>query len=616
MRKMLLALLLLTLPLTACAAQQTVHSTYLADVTLPSVASTKNLAVFLSLCPQADPDTARCIIPSEGFRWYIISGDVYADASGAAWYMDESGVHALTDEPGWRLTSACPISPDYDDMTHLLFTRLSQSGTEICQLDLSTDKVTVLRWSRETIVLVLRQPLYSYDPLVPLDWALLCTAAISQPDPNSPALQCRLLEVAGDMSFSGERYIANLRIPLLRWIILSEASAASAKSDFIQAYQRIYPDRTITDDRLTERTDLLDEPSFGRLYQEAYPGNIWLWRNSQATPLAPENAFPPTGLCDAVLLDRNGDGVQELAYVYSTGSGICVEHVRLYDPLRQQFTHLYAAMYSSPADALTLRIDATGECWLHKGGEPVGRVTRYGLDAGLSLSDFDQLVIGQSTIADVSAIDPRNQLLVTSYGGTMSLPLSDGTTLALRFTGPELRLTSITQSWRGLTLLDANATSLPDLAAPVDEETLLTLIKHQAAPEEYADAGLLNTCLSTVDAFSGLTSYLCFARTETDLHTLLFTAAQPDGYLFQHAALPLNHDRAALTAIRPGMTLEEVQAISPGDAQYPFLFTGRTLPPSSVHVLPNGEVLMVEYEYSEGECVVTGTNWRWVTDMR
>lgn len=608
MRKLLLTLLLLTLPLTACAAQLTVHAAYLAAVTLPTTDSTRNLSAFLPLCPQADPDTTRCVAPREGFWWYsAAAGDVYADASGAAWLMDDSGVHPLTQEPGWRLTSVCPVSPHFGDASHLLFTRLGQAGTEICLLDLNTDEITVLCRSRETIVLVLRQPLFSYDPLIRLDWVLLCTASISQPDAASPVLKCRLLEVAGDVSFADGRYTANLR-SFPRWMILREDDAASGKADFIRAYQRLYPDRTIRADRLVERTDLLDAPSFGMLYQEAYPGNIWLWRNGQAIPLAPGDANT-TGLCDAMLLDLNGDGVQELAYVYSTGSGLCAEHARLYDPLKQQFTHLYAAMYTSPADALTLRTDASGECLLLKGGEPLGRVTRDGLDAGLNLSDFDHLIIDQSTVADVSAIAPGNQLLITSYGGTMSLPLADGTTLSLRFTGPELHLTGMTRSWRGLTLLDPDASSLPDLAAPVDEEALLALIAHEAAPEEYADAGLLSTCLRTVDTHSGLPSCLCFARTEEDLYLLSFTALQPDGYLFRHAVLRLNPDRAALEAIRPGMTLEEVRAISPWEHQYPFLHTGRQLPPISTHILPTGETLIVRYAYAEDACTVTSVEW-------
>lgn len=600
--KKLLCLLLL-LPMFAFA-QQEVSEFYLCDRTL--VVQTQDypayeytVAYFLTLCAEADPATAADITPRDAHGQYDMSASVFADASGAAWLKDRSRVYAMTDAPGQRITSVCPARASYDTESVMLFTRQDADGTEVYVIVPETGKLRVLLTTEESLVLVWREPLISYDPLTSFDYDLLCTAEITQPDPASPLLSYRLLEVAGEVTLSGGQFAAHLR-PVGRYAIVPDIQAEAALAEFTVVFRQKYPDYNLQHDSIVERTDLLNNPGYGRLYVVRGNGSIWLWRDGEAHCLANGR------LTDAALTDLTGDGLQELVYIYSTGSGVTNQTVHFWNPDRQSITLIHQTTDRYAADPpLSLSLTDKG-CILLQDGAEIGTVTQHGLDTGLSMIDFMALETGVSTLADVKAICPGASCIGSSFGSQTNLLLSDGTTLALEFIGPAMLLSDMEHCWHELPLLDDTEELTPLCLDAEDESRLLSLIELSAAPENFV--GLLSGVRMQQEM--GETVALGLARTDSWMYLVWFMPLEDGSIRTYKYEYPLNHDRAALERIRPGMTLEEVRTLSPYESQYLFLYASWSgVPLNSVHYLPTGEMLNVAYEATENGLVVADAAW-------
>lgn len=234
--KKLLCLLMLLLTLTSCTAERTVLALYLTDQTLPVEARDYGVETFLALCPEADPATTSNITPVPAFTQYDMRASVFADASGAAWFKSGPEVFRLTDAPSQRVTSLCPALTAYGTEPVLLYTRQDTDRTEVCLFDPETGSQRVLLTTDEPLVLLWRDPLFSYNPLQSFDHVLLCTAEITQPDPAAPALSCHLLEVAGDVRLESGEFVADLRA-FWRYAIVSDAQALSALDAFAAHYR-------------------------------------------------------------------------------------------------------------------------------------------------------------------------------------------------------------------------------------------------------------------------------------------------------------------------------------------------------------------------------------------
>lgn len=601
--KKLLCLLLL-LPTLVFAQNQEVLDFYLCDRTL--VVQTQDypayeytVEYFLTLCPEADPATAVDITPRDAHGQYDMSASVFADASGAAWLKDGNRVYAMTSAPGQRITSVCPALASYDTESVMLFTRQDAEGTEVCEIDPETGKLRVLLTTEETIVLVWREPLYSYDPLTSFDYDLLCTAEITQPDPASPLLSYRLLEVAGDIALSGDQFVANLR-PVRRYTIVRNAQAEIELAEFTDAFRQKYPDYILQSDSIVERADLLDSPDYGRLYEVRGNHTIWLWRYGEAHCLANGR------LTDAALTDLTGDGQQELVYIYTTGSGVTCQNVAFWNPDWQRVTGIHETTDRYAADPpLSLSLTDEG-CTLMQDGAEIGTVTQHGLDTGLSMIDFMTLETGVSTCGDVAAICPGLSCIVTSFGSQANLLLSDGTTLTLKFIGPAMLLSDMEHCWHELPLADDTEELTPLHLDEESEARLLSLIELNAAPENFV--GLLSGV--RMQQGMGETVALGLARTDSWMYLVWFMKTADGSTQTYKYEYPLNHDRTALESIQPGMTLEQVRAISPYESQYLFLYASWSgVPLNSVHYLPTGEALNVTYEAAENGYIVTDAAW-------
>ncbi len=59
-------------------------------------------------------------------------------------------------------------------------------------------------------------------------------------------------------------------------------------------------------------------------------------------------------------------------------------------------------------------------------------------DKVYNLSDFNEIVIDESTLNDVLIIAPQTIFYTTGKGGFCSIPLNDGNTLYIKFYGPEM----------------------------------------------------------------------------------------------------------------------------------------------------------------------------------
>lgn len=60
-------------------------------------------------------------------------------------------------------------------------------------------------------------------------------------------------------------------------------------------------------------------------------------------------------------------------------------------------------------------------------------------DTYYSLSDFNTIAIGSSTVKDVLDITSRKQLIIsTSFGGYSIFPMKDGRNIVVEFYGPDL----------------------------------------------------------------------------------------------------------------------------------------------------------------------------------
>lgn len=344
MRKLLIFLLLLTLlPTMAGCAELSVPALYLCDDTFLVSARNYGVEDFLTLCPEADGDTLRNVTPPIQFTLFNVSASLYADASGRAWLLDQGSVIPLTPESGWRVTSATPYRADYGTPVCILFTRQGGSMTEVCCYDRETAQISVLHTSKESLVLAVREPLFSYNPFTLYNYVLLCTAEITQPAPTSPVLAYHLTEVVGDVSYLVDETVPTVR-RLLRYTLTYNETQQAALANFTAAYKTLYPEHNVTDGSILERTDWLDSPEYGRLYEVSFNGSIWLWRNEEALLLAGngmDNRWI-TGLSEALLTDLNGDGVEELVYVYNSGSGITMQHAACYDPVAKQRTDLHS----------------------------------------------------------------------------------------------------------------------------------------------------------------------------------------------------------------------------------------------------------------------------------
>ncbi len=394
MRKLLISvLLLLVLPIAACMAEMSVPALYLCDDTLLVTARDYGVTDFLALCPEADGDTLRNVTPPIQFILFDVSARIYADASGSTWLLDQEQVIPLTTEPGWRVTSATPVRAGYQAPVHILFTRQGGGVTEVCCYDRATAQISVLHTSQESLVLAVREPLFSYDPFRLYDYVLLCTAEITQPDAASPVLAYHLTEVVGNITYLDDA-AAPVALLLLRYPLTYPEAAQSDLADFTAAYKALHPGHNVTDGSIMERIDWLDDPTYGRVYEISFNGSLWLWRDGEALLLAGDDMDTRwvTGLSELLLTDLNGDGTEELVYVYNSGSGILMQHAAYYDPVAKQRTDLYSAGFSSRADELHLQL-TDGACLLFNEGGVIGQVTVHGLDKhGFGISDLLELL--------------------------------------------------------------------------------------------------------------------------------------------------------------------------------------------------------------------------------
>lgn len=393
MRKLLAALLLLCLlPLSPVMAEQGVPAPYVCLDTLIVSVFDYGVDSFLALCPDADDSTTRGITPDILFLRYDLSASLYADASGSTWLMDQGSVFPLTTSPGWRVTSATPYRAGYGKPLSILFTREGDGVTEVCCYDRDTAQISVLHTSQESLVLAVRESLYSCDPFPTHDNVLLCTAEITQPDAASPALSYHLTAVVGDATYLADALTPSIRI-LNPCPLVYDESRQAALADFTAAYKALYPEARVDHGAIIERLDLLDAPEYGRLYEHLYGHSIWLWHNGQALLLAGDimDDRIVTGLVDVLLTDLNDDGVDELVYTYDSGSGILMQHAAFYDLRAGKRTNLYSTYVDSTADEIYLRL-TDGACVLYSGHGDVGTVTEHGLDQpGFDLTDLMQL---------------------------------------------------------------------------------------------------------------------------------------------------------------------------------------------------------------------------------
>lgn len=385
MRKLLMmAAMLLLLPLCARAEDAGIPEAYLSRDTLTGQAETyfaqdvlqRNLASFLARCPEADAETVRCVTPSVLFVTYSLFQDLYTDATGSAWLADDASVLRLC-ERGWRLTSLTPFMADYGQPVNLLFTRQRGSATEICLLERATGSIRVLLRAQEPLVLMEPDALYQVDYLPDASYLLLCAAEITQPDPGAAGLVFTVTEVAGEIRMTdGEP------VPAIwqegRVALIPPGDRAADLAAFTDWYCWLYPDHNVTPGPIAERFDLLDDPAIGRLYEVRFNGSVWLWRDDAALCLAGMHMddMLVSGLTDLANADVTGDGVEDLIYVYCTGSGFVTQHAVFYDPVSEIRTALYSSSLSSRQDELHLSLQ-DGRCLLQQNGKLLRALVAY-----------------------------------------------------------------------------------------------------------------------------------------------------------------------------------------------------------------------------------------------
>lgn len=401
MKKLLIALMMLCLLPCACAEELSVHILDLSDGTLLTESRADVPEDFLRLCPEAG-DAVRRITPEHTFLQHGMSStEVYAAPDGSAWVMKGDRVFRLTD-PGSRLTSLYPFTLRFvtywQSDKALLYTQQRGGETDLRCIDLQTGGITPLLSAEGTLVLLESNPYLTYSGYTPLPGysdLLLCTAQLTQADSADPALGYALEKVVGDLTWADEAYTAHLRADGHAAVEYGGERTDSLEA-FAAAYLEMYPGHNLSDPAgsICERTFLTGEPAYGRLYEIAFNGKVFLWRDGEAHEISA--SFSPdyyiTGLGEAVLTDLNADGTEELVCIFYAGSGAFHDIAAVYDPVNRRGMALHTQDCTSEEDEIHLLLE-DGVCLLYQERGVIGTVTAQGLDTpSLDLTDLRQLL--------------------------------------------------------------------------------------------------------------------------------------------------------------------------------------------------------------------------------